>query len=125
LERVRQQYNFVKQSGGAGESDTFDSDLRDLADTYGDPSAFQTQIIQDEVKSVKDVMTENIQVMLEVGEKIDQLLEHPESGDIEAVKHHSLKAVQNLWWKNERLWIILGSIALVRTTSSTVVRVLY
>lgn len=117
---MRQQYNFVKQSGGAGESDTFDSDLKDLAEIYSDPHATRTKVILDEIQAVKEVMLENMELILERGEKLEELLAKTDDIREEAAKfkEHSHFIRHIMWWKNSRIWIILGVIAFVRFLGS-------
>lgn len=111
LERVRQQYNFVKQSGGAGESDSFDSDLKDLAESYGDPDAGRTAIILAEMRSIKEAMTESISAVVKSMDDISP----SEQETVVKFKSNPKVMIYVLWWKNRRLWIILGSLLLVRT----------
>ncbi|XP_070545423.1 vesicle-associated membrane protein 7-like [Ptychodera flava] len=75
-------------------------------------------VLQSQVDEVKDVMTQNIDKVLERGDKIDTLISKTE--DLEAnaqTFQKTAKRVKNqMWWKNTRNMIILVIVVLVVIT---------
>lgn len=79
---------------------------------YSDPGydeSDQISKVRREVNEVKDVMTENIEKVLERGEKIDVLVGKAEELDqsSQVFHRHSKRLRREMWWKNKKMCIIL------------------
>lgn len=79
---------------------------------YSDPGydeSDQIAKVQKEVNEVKDVMTQNIEKVLERGEKIDVLVGKTEELDHSSqVFHRQAKRLRReMWWKNKKICLIL------------------
>ena len=71
--------------------------------------------LRSQVDEVKDVMTQNIERVLERGEKLDDLVDKTE--DLEASAATFQKTAKRIrkkfWWKNTKMMIILISVGVV------------
>eukprot|EP01130_Rhizamoeba_saxonica_P013627 TRINITY_DN5830_c0_g1_i1.p1 TRINITY_DN5830_c0_g1~~TRINITY_DN5830_c0_g1_i1.p1 ORF type:complete len:223 (-),score=32.10 TRINITY_DN5830_c0_g1_i1:98-766(-) len=67
-----------------------------------------------ELDEVKDIMKENLRAVFERGQKLDDLLILTEEIDIEslAFKRSAVSLERAMWWRNIRLWLIIGAIVL-------------
>lgn len=79
---------------------------------YSDPGfdeSDQIAKVRKEVNEVKDVMTQNIEKVLERGEKIDVLVGKTEELDHSSqVFHRQAKRLRReMWWKNKKICLIL------------------
>lgn len=79
---------------------------------YSDPGydeSDQISKVRREVNEVKDVMTENIEKVLERGEKIDVLVGKAEELDqsSQVFHRHSKRLRREMWWKNKKMCLIL------------------
>ena len=73
------------------------------------------QRLRDDVEEVKGQMVQNIDKVIERGERLDDLNERTENlnaraGEFQTV---STRLKRKLWWQNVKLWIILIIIVLV------------
>ena len=71
--------------------------------------------LRDDVEEVKGQMVQNIDKVIERGERLDDLNERTENlnaraGEFQTV---STRLKRKLWWQNVKLWIILIIIVLV------------
>jgi len=75
-----------------------------------DPSADAINRVKGEILQVKDVMIENIEKVLDRGEKLDLLVDKTEhlQGEAFAFRREARRARRVLWWKNVRMWLIMG-----------------
>lgn len=66
--------------------------------------------VQHDIDNVKDIMTENIERVLERGERIDLLVDKTDRLGVGAhdfrVRSRGLK--RRMWWKNMKLMVLLG-----------------
>ncbi|XP_077998958.1 vesicle-associated membrane protein 7-like [Glandiceps talaboti] len=85
---------------------------------YSDVKQDTLTTLQNQVDDVKDVMTQNIEKVLERGDKIDTLLS--KTDDLEAnaqsFQKSAKKVSSKMWWKNTRNTIILVVVVLVVLT---------
>ncbi|CAF9917086.1 MAG: hypothetical protein HETSPECPRED_003120 [Heterodermia speciosa] len=91
----------------------FNRQLKDLMISYGTTQAGKEDAItntQQEIENVKGIMTENIERVLERGERIDLLVDKTGRLGIGAhdfrMRSRSLK--RQMWWKNMKLMVMLG-----------------
>ena len=107
--------------GGAGASalaygmnDEFSAVLQQQMDYHSSRSAAdQINRVQGEIEEVRHVMVENIERVLERGEKIELLVDKTESLNHQAFRFHkSSRSLRNtLWWQNVKL--VLYGLALL------------
>lgn len=91
----------------------FNSQLKSLMVSYGTTQAGKQDAItnvQQDIDNVKEIMTENIERVLERGERIDLLVDKTDRLGVGAhdfrVRSRGLK--RQMWWKNVKLMVLLG-----------------
>ena len=91
----------------------FNRQLKDLMVGIGTTQAGKDDAIsntQQEIDNVKGIMTENIERVLERGERIDLLVDKTDRLGVGAhdfrMRSRSLK--RQMWWKNMKLMVLLG-----------------
>jgi len=91
----------------------FNSQLKKLMVSYGTTQAGKDDAIlnvQQDIDSVKGIMTENIERVLERGERIDLLVDKTDRLGVGAhdfrMRSRGLK--RQMWWKNVKLMVLLG-----------------
>jgi len=94
---------------GAG---SFNSELKKLMVDYGTTKAGKDDAIsnvQNEIDSVKNIMTENIERVLERGERIDLLVDKTDrlGGSAHEFRVRSKGLRRRMWWKNIKLMVLL------------------
>lgn len=88
----------------------FNSELRALLNTYNTaPPADALASARKEVNNVRDIMTENIERVLERGERIDLLVDKTDrlGGSAHDFRIRSRGLRRRMWWKNTKLIILL------------------
>ena len=90
--------------------------LQTRIDFYtNDPKSDKIAKVQSDIDDVKNVMVQNIEKVLERGEKIELLVEKTEAMNDQAMnfKKSSTSLKNAMWWKNVKLWIIIAIVAIV------------
>ncbi|KAJ5663019.1 hypothetical protein N7507_003750 [Penicillium longicatenatum] len=90
---------------------SFNTDLRALLQTYNTtPPADSLASARREIDSVRDIMTENIERVLERGERIDLLVDKTDrlGGSAHDFRLRSRGLRRRMWWKNIKLMVLLG-----------------
>jgi len=90
----------------------FNSELRKLMVDFGSSKAGQEDAfrnVQREIDDVRGIMTENIERVLERGERIDLLVDKTDKlgGNARDFRVRSRVLRRKMWWKNIRLWALL------------------
>lgn len=88
----------------------FNSELRTLLNTYNTaPPADALASARKEIESVRDIMTENIERVLERGERIDLLVDKTDrlGGNAHDFRIRSRGLRRSMWWKNVKLMALL------------------
>lgn len=95
----------------------FNSILKSLMVEYGTTQAGKTDAItnvQENIDSVKGIMTENIERVLERGERIDLLVDKTDRLGVGAhdfrVRSRGLK--RKMWWKNVKVMALLAVVVI-------------
>ncbi|KAG0238283.1 hypothetical protein BGX31_003314 [Mortierella sp. GBA43] len=80
-----------------------------------DPNADTIKHVKGEIEQVKDVMVQNIERVIERGERLELLVDKTDNLNQQAFvfKRRSVALKQNMWWKNIKLTIILILVLLV------------
>lgn len=89
----------------------FNLELRSLLQTYNTaPPADSLASARREIDSVRDIMTENIDRVLERGERIDLLVDKTDrlGGSAHDFRIRSRGLRRRMWWKNIKLMVLLG-----------------
>ncbi|CEL05694.1 Putative Synaptobrevin/VAMP-like protein [Aspergillus calidoustus] len=89
----------------------FNSELRALLQTFNTaPPADSLASARKEIDSVKDIMTENIERVLERGERIDLLVDKTDrlGGSAHDFRMRSRGLRRRMWWKNVKLMTLLA-----------------
>lgn len=93
----------------------FNGTLKELMASYGNTKAGQNDAIsnvQNEIENVRGIMTENIERVLERGERLDTLVDKTDrlgqSSHDFRVRSRGLR--RQMWWKNVRLMAILVAV---------------
>ena len=88
----------------------FNSELLTLLTTYNTaPPADALASARKEVNNVRDIMTENIERVLERGERIDLLVDKTDrlGGSAHEFRIRSRGLRRRMWWKNAKLMVLL------------------
>jgi vesicle-associated membrane protein 7 len=90
----------------------FNSQLKQLMVEFGTTKAGQNSAfknVQSEIDSVRGIMTENIERVLERGERIDLLVDKTDrlGGSAHDFRVRSKGLRRKMWWKNVRLMVLL------------------
>ncbi|PLN86740.1 putative synaptobrevin-like protein Sybl1 [Aspergillus taichungensis] len=88
----------------------FNPDLRALLQTYNTaPPSDSLASARREIDSVRDIMTENIERVLERGERIDLLVDKTDrlGGNAHDFRLRSRGLRRRMWWKNIKLMVLL------------------
>ncbi|KAG0312064.1 hypothetical protein BGZ99_009738 [Dissophora globulifera] len=74
-----------------------------------DPDADKIKQVQGEIEQVKDVMVQNIERVLERGERIELLVDKTDNLNQRSFdfKRRSTALKRTMWWKNTKLMVIL------------------
>ncbi|KAG0007402.1 Vesicle-associated membrane protein [Entomortierella chlamydospora] len=74
------------------------------------PNADRIKHVQGEIEQVKDVMVQNIERVLERGERIELLVDKTDNLNQQAFvfKRRSSMLKRTMWWKNVKLMVLLG-----------------
>ncbi|KAI9832207.1 MAG: hypothetical protein M1826_002211 [Phylliscum demangeonii] len=91
----------------------FNGQLRALMVEYGTTRAGQADAIsnvQSEIENVRGIMTENIERVLERGERIDLLVNKTDrlGGNAHEFRMRSRELRRRMWWKNVKLMALLA-----------------
>ncbi|KAF9993539.1 hypothetical protein BGZ79_001764 [Entomortierella chlamydospora] len=81
------------------------------------PNADRIKHVQGEIEQVKDVMVQNIERVLERGERIELLVDKTDNLNQQAFvfKRRSSMLKRTMWWKNVKLMVLLGVSIVVLT----------
>ncbi|XP_056147082.1 vesicle-associated membrane protein 8-like isoform X2 [Lampris incognitus] len=90
-----------------------------MADTNPEPqaagSANKVEQVQGQVNEVKVILKDNINKVLERGERLDDLID--KTDDLQATadsfQRTSTRVARKHWWKNAKMMVIVGVIVLV------------
>ncbi|KAK4494472.1 hypothetical protein PRZ48_014770 [Zasmidium cellare] len=90
----------------------FNAQLKTLMVDYGTTKAGQDDAVknvQGEIENVRGIMTENIERVLERGERIDLLVDKTDrlGGSAQDFRVRSRGLRRRMWWKNVRLMVLL------------------
>ncbi|XP_064414726.1 vesicle-associated membrane protein 8 [Latimeria chalumnae] len=89
-----------------------------MASDTVDPSSFKIEILQDQVDDVKNIMTKNIDNVLNRGEKLHDLLN--KTDDLQATatsfQRTTTRIARKMWWKNSKLIMSMMGIMSVIVT---------
>ena len=99
------------QSLPAYGSAAFNSTLKSMLQQYNiSPPSDSLTNARREIDSVKDIMTENIERVLERGERIDLLVDKTDrlGGSARDFRVRSRGLRRQMWWKNVRIMVLLG-----------------
>jgi len=99
---------------GAG---SFNTELKKLMVEYGTTQAGKDDAItnvQNEIDNVRGIMTENIERVLERGERIDLLVDKTDrlGGSANEFRIRSRGLRRKMWWKNVKLMVLLTIVAI-------------
>lgn len=77
-----------------------------------DPSADTINRVKAEVGEVKKIMVENIEKVLERGEKLDLLVDKTEvlQEGANTFRREARRVKQVLWWRNSQMYVVVGGI---------------
>lgn len=88
----------------------FNSELKSLLQTYNTaPPADSLASARREIDNVRDIMTANIEQVLERGERIDLLVDKTDrlGGNARDFRMRSRGLRRRMWWKNIKLMVLL------------------
>lgn len=99
---------------GAG---SFNTELKKLMIDYGTTKAGKEDAInnvQNEIDNVREIMTQNIDRVLERGERIDLLVDKTDrlGGSAHEFRVRSKNLRRQMWWKNVKLMVLLAVVVI-------------
>ncbi|KAJ3442352.1 snare protein [Anaeramoeba flamelloides] len=100
----------AKNANRYGLQDGFGSDLRTQMDYYStSPNADKISKVKVEVEEVKKIMVQNIEKVIDRGQKIDLLVDKAEqlNEDAFTFRRNAVKLKRHMWYKNAKLMVIL------------------
>ncbi|KAG2439573.1 hypothetical protein HXX76_004925 [Chlamydomonas incerta] len=83
--------------------------LAERAAHFSDPSADAINRVKGELQEVKHIMIENIEKVLERGERLDLLVDKTEGLQQVslAFRREARRLKHTMWWKNAKLWVLV------------------
>ena len=94
---------------------SFNPELRSLLQTYNSaPPSDSLASARREIDSVRDIMSQNIENVLERGERIDLLVDKTDrlGGSAHDFRMRSRGLRRRMWWKNMKLMVLLGVVVI-------------
>ncbi|KAM3599628.1 uncharacterized protein V6R79_008818 [Siganus canaliculatus] len=78
-------------------------------------SSAQLDQVQSQVNEVKVILTDNISKVLQRGERLDDLIDKTDDlqASADSFQRTSTRVARKYWWKNIKMWIIIGIIVLI------------
>eukprot|EP00010_Vexillifera_abyssalis_P005784 CAMPEP_0201552898 /NCGR_PEP_ID=MMETSP0173_2-20130828/19186_1 /ASSEMBLY_ACC=CAM_ASM_000268 /TAXON_ID=218659 /ORGANISM="Vexillifera sp., Strain DIVA3 564/2" /LENGTH=220 /DNA_ID=CAMNT_0047963483 /DNA_START=49 /DNA_END=711 /DNA_ORIENTATION=+ len=95
---------------------SFSRTLRDRMDFYSnDPEADSIRKARSQVSEVKDIMINNVEKVLERGDRIETLVEKTDllQENSEQFRDSSVKLKRQMWWKNTKMCIIIWAVVII------------
>jgi vesicle-associated membrane protein 7 len=109
LDKVREAYI---SNRGPNANDSMQAHLRREMDFFNSPKADKLKNLQTEIAGVKDIMIDNIEHLMERGERIDSLCSR--TSELADESHeffdNSRTLRRKMWWKNLKLMLLIGFI---------------
>jgi len=102
------------ESYGAG---AFNSEMKKLMVNYGTTKSGKQDAIQNaqgEIDNVRGIMSQNIETLLERGERIDLLVDKTDrlGGSAHEFRVRSRGLRRQMWWKNIKLMVLLTMVVI-------------
>ncbi|KUF98684.1 hypothetical protein AM588_10010289 [Phytophthora nicotianae] len=96
-------------------NDQFQHEIRRLLDYYNaNPDADSLSRVKQQIDDVKDIMVENIEKVLDRGEKFELLVDRTDKLNRQSVKFErsSTQLRKSMWRRNVKLWLLLVTVGL-------------
>ncbi|KAG2521686.1 hypothetical protein JM16_006111 [Phytophthora kernoviae] len=96
-------------------NDQFQHEIRRLLDYYNaNPDADSLSRVRQQIDDVKDIMVENIEKVLDRGEKFELLVDRTDKLNRQSVKFErsSTQLRKSMWRRNIKLWLLLVFVGL-------------
>jgi vesicle-associated membrane protein 7 len=123
------QFGRTYQSAGEGSlNDTFSRTLSSQMNYYNtSPDADKARRVKEEIDSVKDIMIQNIDKVLERGDKIEVLVQETDRLQTQSYSFQtkSSQMKRSLWWKNVKLWLCIGGIFILIVAVILIIVLIY
>ncbi|XP_052766574.1 vesicle-associated membrane protein 7-like isoform X1 [Mya arenaria] len=122
LTEIKDQFHNQNLSDRAGVADshTFDSEFNSTLaknmDKFSKPGAGdKVAVLQGQVKEVQGVMRQNIESVIQRGERLDDLMDKTDELEAGAAtfQRTASKIRKKYWWKNTKMKIIVGCVVFV------------
>eukprot|EP00158_Paraphelidium_tribonemae_P009391 Partr_v1_DN28853_c1_g2_i2_m33267 putative Vesicle-associated membrane protein len=120
LEEVRNDFQLAYGESalvaGAYGMDVYSATLGDKMQFYNsNPESDRLRYVQGEISQVRDVMVQNIEKVLERGERIDILVDKTDNLNQAAFqfKKRSTALKRQMWWKNTKITILLAVVCVI------------
>ncbi|XP_046873781.1 vesicle-associated membrane protein 8 isoform X4 [Hypomesus transpacificus] len=87
-----------------------------MADASAQPSApAKLDQVQGQVNEVKVILKDNINKVLERGEKLDDLIDKTDDlrSSADTFQRTSTRVARKYWWKNTKIMIIIGVVVVI------------
>lgn len=102
-------------------NEDFSHVLSKQMDHWSDPRNDKINQMKKDIDDTKNIMVQNIEKVLERGERIDLLVTRTEEMQEQSYKFKSgaTDLKKKLWWKNVKLWIVIAVLVIVRPPHSS------
>jgi len=96
-------------------NEDFSRVMKNLMEYYSNPNSDKITKLKSDVDEVKTVMVQNIEKVLERGERIELLVDKTETLSTSALKFKksSTALKRSMWWKNVKLIIVIIVVVLI------------
>ncbi|CAK92556.1 unnamed protein product (macronuclear) [Paramecium tetraurelia] len=98
-----------------GLNSQFSIEQKNKIEYYNSPQADKLRMVSDNIQQTKEVMMENLDKLLERGEKIDILVEKTNVmvNISTSMKENATTLRRQMWWRNKKMTIILVLVGLL------------
>ncbi|CAD8136641.1 unnamed protein product [Paramecium octaurelia] len=92
-----------------GLNSQFSTEQKNKIEYYNSPQADKLRMVSDNIQQTKDVMMENLDKILERGEKIDILVQKTDQMVMisTTMKQNATTLRRKMWWRNKKMMIIM------------------
>lgn len=94
---------------------TFARTLKDRMEYFSSPGADRVRETRKQVEDIQQLMKNNIEKVIDRGDRIDHLLNRTNDLEMQSSEFHSsaTQLRRQMWWENKKYWLICALITLV------------
>ncbi|XP_041128908.1 vesicle-associated membrane protein 8-like [Polyodon spathula] len=86
-----------------------------MADYSAKPSSGKLDAVQEQVNDVKNILSDNLNKVLERGERLDDLIDKTDDlqATAETFQKTSTKIARKMWWKNKKMLVVIVVVVII------------